>query len=373
MTRPRNHTTTAVLEPAPWDETSEPTLETAQPTDFDLDAILSEPVEAQVEPAPEANESDDEAANDQPDAPHRDAIRQYLHEITRVPLLTLAEEIDLGRRLEVGRMAAKTLQENAALTDRQHRDYERQVQDGELAKQQLVEANLRLVVSTAKRYARHNLPLLDLIQEGNRGLIRATEKFEVSRGFKFSTYATWWIKQAIQRALADQGRTIRIPVHLNETMTKLSRIRLQLEQELGREPAFTEIAKEMGAGWTPERIEEILGYDRNLSSLETPIGDEGDAQLSDFIPGNEDDSPIEHTTRQLLSEEIEQAIDSLEPREALVVRLRNGLVDGSQHTLDEIGKQLRITRERVRQIEDKALRKLKYREGRTRRLRDFLE
>ena len=370
MTRPRH---TAVLEPAIAGQARETIPETDAPTDFDLGAILGEAAEAPLEPAPEPEPGEPEPGDAADGARHRDAIRQYLHEIARVPLLSLAEEIDLGRRLELGRAARGALQANAALTDRQRRDLERQVQDGELARQQLTEANLRLVVSTAKRYARHHLPLLDLIQEGNRGLMRATEKFEVSRGFKFSTYATWRIRQAIQRAIADQARTIRIPVHLNETLSKLSRIRLQLEQELGREPEYTEIAKEMGAGWTPERLTVILGYDRTPASLETPIGEDGEAQLSDFIPADEADSPVEHAVHRLLNEEVERAIESLEPREALVVRLRNGLTDGSPHTLEEIGKRLHLTRERVRQIEERALRKLKYREVRARRLHDFLE
>ena len=314
-----------------------------------------------------------EEGTDEPAEPMRDAVAQYLYEIGRVPLLTLAEEIDLGRRLEVGRQAMNSLKAPASnLGERERRDLERLVSDSDLARQQLIEANLRLVVSHAKRYAWHNLDVLDLIQEGNRGLMRAVDRFEVSRGFKFSTYASWWIRQSIQRALADQGRTIRLPVHGNETMSKVSKVRLRLEQELGRFPTNAELAGEIGPNWTEARIEALKGYDREPGSLEHLLWDDGETRLSDTIPSDENESPLEHATWQFLNEELEQALDALEPREALVVSLRNGLTDGHAYTLEDIGKELHLTRERVRQIESRALRQLKY-QKRTQQLRSFLE
>jgi RNA polymerase primary sigma factor len=316
---------------------------------------------------------DAEGIEEPPVEQTRDAVAQYLFEIGQVPLLTLAEEIDLGRRLEEGRHAVNTLKAQAAnLTEREKRDLERLVNDSKLARQELIEANLRLVVSHAKRYTWHSLDLLDLIQEGNRGLMRAVDRFEVSRGFKFSTYATWWIRQSIQRALADQGRMIRLPVHVNETMTKLSKVRMRLEQELGRAPTNAELAEETGPDWTEARVEALKSYDREPASLESLLWDDGETRLADTIPSDETDSPIEHATLYYLNEELEQALDALEPREALVVSLRNGLADGHAHTLEDIGKELHLTRERVRQIESSALRQLKY-QNRTQQLRSFLE
>lgn len=333
----------------------------------------SEEVRAERILQTEMPELDEEGIETTAAIPIRDAVAQYLFEIGQVPLLTLAEEIDLGRRLEEGRRAVNALKAPAVnLTEREKRDLERLVSDSELARQQLIEANLRLVVSHAKRYAWHSLDLLDLIQEGNRGLMRAVDRFEVNRGFKFSTYATWWIRQSIQRALADQGRMIRVPVHVNETMTKLSKIRMRLEQELGRTPTNAELAEEIGPNWTEGRVELLKSYDREPASLENLLWDDGETRLSDTIPTGEDDSPIEHATMQFLNEELERALDALEPREALVVSLRNGLADGHAYTLEDIGKELHLTRERVRQIESSALRQLKY-QKRLQSLRSFLE
>jgi RNA polymerase primary sigma factor len=359
-----------MVDRAPWEEAS------ADPKPgFDLERLLVDSERGYLQPElqPKTFNSDAEGLEEIAATPTRDAMAQYLFEIGQVPLLTLAEEIDLGRRLEEGRQAMIMLKAPTSnLTERKKRDLERLVSDADLARQQLTEANLRLVVSHAKRYAWHSLDLLDLIQEGNRGLMRAVDRFEVSRGFKFSTYASWWIRQSIQRALADQGRMIRLPVHVNETMTKLSKIRMRLEQELGRAPTNAELVEEIGANWTEARIEMMKRYDHEPASLENLLWDDGETRLSDTIPGDEGDSPIEHATTQYLNEELERALDSLEPREALVVSLRNGLADGHAYTLEEIGKELHLTRERVRQIESSALRQLKY-QKRMQQLRAFLE
>jgi RNA polymerase primary sigma factor len=355
---------------APWEvSSSDPTV------GFKLERLLVDSVPGILpdDLHPETSKSDAEGLEEIAATPMRDAVSQYLFEICQVPLLTLAEEIDLGRRIEEGRQAMVTLKASPSkLTERGKRDLERLVSDADLARQQLIEANLRLVVSHAKRYAWHSLDLLDLIQEGNRGLMRAVDRFEVSRGFKFSTYASWWIRQSIQRALADQGRMIRLPVHVNETMTKLSKIRMRLEQELGRAPTSAELAEATGVNWTEARIEMMRRYDHEPASLENLLWDDGETRLSDTIPSDEGDSPIEHATTQYLNEELERALDSLEPREALVVSLRNGLADGHAYTLEDIGKELHLTRERVRQIESSALRQLRY-QKRLQHLRAFLE
>jgi RNA polymerase primary sigma factor len=303
-----------------------------------------------------------------------DPVRQYLHEIGRVNLLTLEEEISLARRIEEGEAAKKRLEEEAAtLSDREKRALKRIVEDGEWARQHLIEANLRLVVSIAKKYTGRGLSFLDLIQEGNQGLIRAVEKFEYRRRYKFSTYATWWIRQAINRAIADQARTIRIPVHMVETINKLTRTARQLQQELSREATYEEIAEAMGPGWTADKVEEVFKVSQEPVSLETPIGDEKDSFYGDFIPDENVESPVEQASKTLLSEELEKALDKLTERESMVLKLRKGLVDGREHTLEEVGAYFGVTRERIRQIENKALRKLKYHESRTRKLRDFLD
>ncbi len=322
-----------------------------------------------------ANEPDDEEKyfDDMPRAVSNDPVRQYLHEIGRVPLLTLEEEIALARRIEEGEEARKILEEDLEVDDRGRRRLMRQTEDGAAARQGLIEANLRLVVSIAKKYTGRGLGFLDLIQEGNQGLIRAVEKFEYRRRYKFSTYATWWIRQAINRAIADQARTIRIPVHMVETINKLTRTARQLQQELSREATHEEIAEAMGPGWDANKVEEVQKVSQEPVSLETPIGDEKDSFYGDFIPDDNLDSPVDNAAKTLLSEELEKALSKLTEREAMVLKFRKGLVDGREHTLEEVGQRFNVTRERIRQIENKALRKLKYHESRTRKLRDFLD
>jgi RNA polymerase primary sigma factor len=303
-----------------------------------------------------------------------DPVRQYLQEIGKVDLLKLEEEIDLARRIEDGEAARKRLEEESdQLEERQRRSLQRVVEDGDMARQHLIEANLRLVVSIAKKYNGRGMSFLDLIQEGNQGLIRAVEKFEYRRRYKFSTYATWWIRQAINRAIADQSRTIRIPVHMVETINKLTRAARRLQQELSREPSYEEIADAMGPDWTAEKVEEAFKLTREPFSLETPIGDEEDSFYGDFIPDENVESPVEQASKIILSEELDEALGKLNEREAMVLKLRKGLVDGREHTLEEVGAYFGVTRERIRQIENKALRKLKYHESRTRKLRDFLD
>lgn len=272
-----------------------------------------------------------------------DPVRMYLKEIGRVDLLSAEEEIQLAHRIEQG---------------------------DEEAKRRLAEANLRLVVSIAKRYVGRGMLFLDLIQEGNMGLIKAVEKFDYRKGFKFSTYATWWIRQAITRAIADQARTIRIPVHMVETINKLIRVQRQLLQDLGREPTPEEIAEDMDL--TPDKVREILKIAQEPVSLETPIGEEDDSHLGDFIEDQDATSPSEHAAYELLKEQLEDVLDTLTDREENVLRLRFGLDDGRTRTLEEVGKVFGVTRERIRQIEAKALRKLRH-PSRSKRLKDFLE
>ncbi|MDW7670321.1 MAG: RNA polymerase sigma factor RpoD [Bacillota bacterium] len=272
-----------------------------------------------------------------------DPVRMYLKEIGKVPLLTSLEEIDLAQRMENG---------------------------DEQAKKQLVEANLRLVVSIAKRYVGRGMLFLDLIQEGNLGLIKAVEKFDYRKGYKFSTYATWWIRQAITRAIADQARTIRIPVHMVETINKLIRVSRQLLQDLGREPKPEEIAREMDI--TEEKVREILKIAQEPVSLETPIGEEEDSHLGDFIPDDDVLAPADSAAFSLLKEQLVEVLHTLTPREQKVLRLRFGLDDGRARTLEEVGKKFQVTRERIRQIEAKALRKLRH-PSRSKKLKDYLE
>ncbi|NMB34594.1 MAG: RNA polymerase sigma factor RpoD [Clostridium sp.] len=272
-----------------------------------------------------------------------DPVRMYLKEIGKVPLLTATEEVDLAKRMGEG--------------------------DGD-AKRKLAEANLRLVVSIAKRYVGRGMLFLDLIQEGNLGLIKAVEKFDYTKGFKFSTYATWWIRQAITRAIADQARTIRIPVHMVETINKLIRVSRQLLQELGKDPLPEEIAKEMNM--PVEKVREIMKISQEPVSLETPIGEEEDSHLGDFIPDDDAPAPSEAAAYTLLKEQLIDVLDTLTPREEKVLRLRFGLDDGRARTLEEVGKEFNVTRERIRQIEAKALRKLRH-PSRSRKLKDYLE
>jgi len=272
-----------------------------------------------------------------------DPVRMYLKEIGKVPLLSAEEEINLAKRMDAG---------------------------DEEAKKKLVEANLRLVVSIAKRYVGRGMLFLDLIQEGNLGLIKAVEKFDYKKGFKFSTYATWWIRQAITRAIADQARTIRIPVHMVETINKLIRVSRQLLQELGRDPRPEEIAVEMDL--SEDKVREILKIAQEPVSLETPIGEEEDSHLGDFIPDDDAPAPAEAAAFSLLKEQLVEVLDTLTPREQKVLRLRFGLDDGRARTLEEVGKKFDVTRERIRQIEAKALRKLRH-PSRSKKLKDYLE
>jgi RNA polymerase primary sigma factor len=288
-----------------------------------------------------------------------DPVRMYLREIGRVPLLTAEEEVRLAQRMERGK--AERLKPVA------NRRY---ILDGEEAQRRLTEANLRLVVSVAKKYIGRGMNLLDLIQEGNIGLIRAVEKFDYTKGYKFSTYATWWIRQAITRAIADQARTIRIPVHMVETINRLIRISRRLLQDLGREPTSEEIAAQMEI--TAEKVREIIKVSQEPVSLETPIGEEDDSHLGDFLEDHTALAPADAASHQLLKEQVEDVLDSLTERERKVLQLRFGLDDGRSRTLEEVGKEFHVTRERIRQIEAKALRKLRH-PSRSRKLKDYLD
>ncbi len=303
-----------------------------------------------------------------------DAVRAYLKLIGRVKLLTAEEEVDLAKRIEAGLYASHKLADAAAagetLPISRRRELTWVTRDGERAKDHLLEANLRLVVSLAKRYTGRGMAFLDLIQEGNMGLIRAVEKFDYTKGFKFSTYATWWIRQAITRAMADQARTIRIPVHMVEVINKLGRIQRELLQDLGREPTPEELAKEMDI--TPEKVLEIQQYAREPISLDQTIGDEGDSQLGDFIEDSEAVVAVDAVSFGLMQDQLLSVLQTLSEREAGVVRLRFGLTDGQPRTLDEIGRVYGVTRERIRQIESKTMSKLRH-PSRSQVLRDYLD
>jgi RNA polymerase primary sigma factor len=300
-----------------------------------------------------------------------DPVRMYLKEIGKVPLLTADQEVTLAKRIEAGLHAAERIEEpNGYLSEEERASFEAVATDGALAKRQLIEANLRLVVSIAKRYVGRGMALLDLVQEGNLGLIRAVEKFDYTKGFKFSTYATWWIRQAITRAIADQARTIRIPVHMVETMNKVLRIQRQMLQELGREPSVEEVAAKVEM--TPDRVREIQRIAQEPVSLETPVGEEDDSFLGDFVEDPAAIAPATAAARALLTEAIVEALEELNDRERQVVRLRFGLDDGQVRTLEEVGKEFGVTRERIRQIESKTLAKLRH-PTRSQRLRDYLE
>jgi RNA polymerase primary sigma factor len=348
-------------------------------------------------------------------APTNDPVRMYLKEIGKVPLLTAAQEVDLARRIEAGEFATelrelteeddrvdqkrlrRVIESVIAIRDHQVEkfgkvegigrdrlartwkpktredldDFLRRVErDGQLAKRKLIEANLRLVVSIAKRYVGRGMLFLDLIQEGNLGLIRAVEKFDYSKGYKFSTYATWWIRQAITRAIADQARTIRIPVHMVETINKLVRIQRQLLQDLGREPLPEEIGRQMGI--PADKVREILKVSQEPVSLETPIGEEEDSHLGDFIEDSDAVVPVDAASFILLQEQLESVLHTLSEREKKVIQLRFGLLDGHPRTLEEVGREFGVTRERIRQIESKTLSKLRH-PSRSQKLRDYLE
>jgi RNA polymerase primary sigma factor len=299
-----------------------------------------------------------------------DPVRMYLKEIGKVPLLTGEQEVTLAKRIEAGVHATERIDARPDLSDEARMSLEAVATDGEMAKKQLTEANLRLVVSIAKRYVGRGMALLDLVQEGNLGLIRAVEKFDYTKGFKFSTYATWWIRQAITRAIADQARTIRIPVHMVETMNKVLRVQRQMLQELGREPTVDEVAAKVEL--TPDRVRDIQRISLEPVSLETPVGEEDDSSLGDFVEDPSAIAPATAAARAMLTEAIEEALEELNDREREVVRLRFGLDDGQVRTLEEVGKEFGVTRERIRQIESKTLAKLRH-PTRSQRLRDYLE
>ena len=339
--------------------------------------------------APEAAEAEEETkgfvltANDEDDAPQQqvmvagataDPVKDYLKQIGKVALLNAEQEVDLALRIEAGLFATHKLAEASAagetIAKRLMWDYEQIIHDGKIAKNHLLEANLRLVVSLAKRYTGRGMLFLDLIQEGNLGLIRAVEKFDYTKGFKFSTYATWWIRQAITRAMADQARTIRIPVHMVEVINKLARVQRQMLQDLGREPTPEELAKELDM--TPEKVVEVQKYGREPISLHTPLGEDGDSEFGDLIEDSEAIVPADAVSFTLLQEQLHSVLDTLSEREAGLLAMRFGLTDGQSKTLDEIGKVYGVTRERIRQIESKTMSKLRH-PSRSQVLRDYLD
>jgi RNA polymerase primary sigma factor len=299
-----------------------------------------------------------------------DPVKDYLKQIGKVSLLNAEQEVELAKRIEAGLFAEEMLNEAKKLDKKTRLDLEWIATDGRRAKNHLLEANLRLVVSLAKRYTGRGMLFLDLIQEGNLGLIRAVEKFDYTKGYKFSTYATWWIRQAITRAMADQARTIRIPVHMVEVINKLARVQRQMLQDLGREPTPEELARELDM--TPEKVVEVQKYGREPISLHTPLGEEGDSEFGDLIEDSEAIVPSDAVSFTLLQEQLESVLDTLSDREAGVVRMRFGLTDGQPKTLDEIGKVYGVTRERIRQIESKTMSKLRH-PSRSQVLRDYLD
>jgi RNA polymerase primary sigma factor len=319
----------------------------------------------------EIAEEDKPLTLDEP-PPGIDLVKAYLREIGRVALLTAVEEVDLAKRIEAGLFAQEKLRMNAEeglkLTPTVKRDLAWVARDGEKAKRHLLEANLRLVVSLAKRYQGRGLDLLDLVQEGNLGLVRAVEKFDYAKGYKFSTYATWWIRQALQRALADQGRTIRVPVHMAELITKVTRVRRELTQSLGRDPSAEEIGAQLEM--TAAKVEEIIAFGRDTLSLQSPVGDD-EATLGDFITDTESVDPVQAVETQMLQSQLNAVLDSLPERSAIVVRMRFGLDDGRPRTLDEVGRHLGLTRERIRQIERDTLAELRL-EGRADGLKEYV-
>jgi RNA polymerase primary sigma factor len=352
--------------------------ETADATD---DAAVG--VDAAVVVEKEAEESEDAgfvySDADDDDAPAQqvvtagataDPVKDYLKQIGKVALLNAEQEVELAKRIEAGLFAEERLNSGIKLEPKVRREFEWIASDGRRAKNHLLEANLRLVVSLAKRYTGRGMLFLDLIQEGNLGLIRAVEKFDYTKGYKFSTYATWWIRQAITRAMADQARTIRIPVHMVEVINKLARVQRQMLQDLGREPTPEELAKELDM--TPEKVVEVQKYGREPISLHTPLGEDGDSEFGDLIEDSEAVVPADAVSFTLLQEQLHQVLDTLSEREAGVVSMRFGLTDGQPKTLDEIGKVYGVTRERIRQIESKTMSKLRH-PSRSQVLRDYLD
>ncbi|MFI0444756.1 RNA polymerase sigma factor RpoD [Actinomadura sp. 6N118] len=341
--------------------------------DDSLERVVRMLAEQGVEVLESQQETEDVTRADEGDlgkrAPTSDLVRIYLREIGRVPLLTAEDEVELAKSIEAGLFAEEKLAHTAILSRMEQLDLELLARDGVRAKQRLIEANLRLVVSIAKRYVGRGMLFLDLIQEGNLGLIRAVEKFDYTKGFKFSTYATWWIRQAITRAIADQARTIRIPVHMVETINKLVRVQRQLHQDLGREPIPEEIGLEMGL--SPVRVVEIQRIAQEPVSLQSPIGEE-DSDLGDFIEDADAVVPIEAAAFILLQDQLEDILGTLSDREQRIIQLRFGLTDGHPRTLEEVGREFGVTRERIRQIESKTLAKLRH-PSRAQMLREYLD
>ncbi|GAA2159985.1 hypothetical protein GCM10009727_72510 [Actinomadura napierensis] len=341
--------------------------------DDSLERVVRMLAEQGVEVLESQQETEDVVRADEGDlgkrAPTSDLVRIYLREIGRVPLLTAEDEVELAKSIEAGLFAEEKMAHTAVLSHVERIDLELLSRDGVRAKQRLIEANLRLVVSIAKRYVGRGMLFLDLIQEGNLGLIRAVEKFDYTKGFKFSTYATWWIRQAITRAIADQARTIRIPVHMVETINKLVRVQRQMHQDLGREPTPEEIGLEMGL--PPVRVVEIQRIAQEPVSLQSPIGEE-DSDLGDFIEDADAVVPIEAAAFILLQDQLEDILGTLSDREQRIIQLRFGLADGHPRTLEEVGREFGVTRERIRQIESKTLAKLRH-PSRAQMLREYLE
>ncbi len=329
----------------------------------DMDPPLDEITDIEEEDLVDPNTLVDSFAIDDP-------VRMYLKEIGKVALLTPEEEINLAQKMNAGALAQEQLDEAEDFPPEDLAQLKKLVKEGDRAKQKLAEANLRLVVSIAKRYVGRGMLFLDLIQEGNLGLIKAVEKFDYTKGYKFSTYATWWIRQAITRAIADQARTIRIPVHMVETINKVIRVSRQLLQELGHDPSPEEISEEMNM--PVDKVREILKIAQEPVSLETPIGEEEDSHLGDFVPDDSASEPSEAASFTLLKEQLVDVLGTLTPREEKVLKLRFGIEDGRTRTLEEVGKEFNVTRERIRQIEAKALRKLRH-PSRSKKLKDFLD
>ncbi|WP_240195696.1 RNA polymerase sigma factor [Nocardioides faecalis] len=317
-----------------------------------------------------ADETDEPAQQVMVAGATADPVKDYLKQIGKVPLLNAEMEVELAKRIEAGLFAEEKLAKGGKISPKLHEELEWIAEDGRRAKNHLLEANLRLVVSLAKRYTGRGMLFLDLIQEGNLGLIRAVEKFDYTKGYKFSTYATWWIRQAITRAMADQARTIRIPVHMVEVINKLARVQRQMLQDLGREPTPEELAKELDM--TPEKVVEVQKYGREPISLHTPLGEDGDSEFGDLIEDSEAIVPADAVSFTLLQEQLHAVLDTLSEREAGVVSMRFGLTDGQPKTLDEIGKVYGVTRERIRQIESKTMSKLRH-PSRSQVLRDYLD
>jgi RNA polymerase primary sigma factor len=363
-----------VMEAVPEAELNIDQLEDALATLIEMgveisDTEIEEPVAEEVEKR-EADTVESVAADiDLSAIDIDDSISLYLKEIGRIPLLTAEQEVSLAKRMEAGRNAKRRMSKNGELGLDERERLRSTIRDGQAAQEHLIKANSRLVVSVAKKYVGRGVPFLDLIQEGNIGLIRAVKKFDYRRGYKFSTYATWWIRQAVTRAIADQGRTIRVPVHMYEQINRLARVSRQLVQELGRDPTVEEIAEELGV--SPKKVERTIKVSQRPLSLEMPVGEEDDSFVGDFIEDSDAPSPTDQASQQLLRDQIEDIFGSLTPREVRILQLRFGLVDGYSYTLEEVGKKFGVTRERIRQIEAQALGRLRH-PSRSRKLRDFL-